>query len=332
MVMRRRRSLMWNRTRQNAETPRPSVPGVVDTIGTAFARLIAQPWVVLGPVLLDLYLWLGLRVTAGPLVLKLADLVRPVRAVGDAAADALKAQDGFNLAELLSFQLPSVRMPTFVPLLVDDSAIALSGWRPEVDDAPWWLLAGLTPLLLVLGLLLGAFFLLWLADVARGTVHRFDSRLTIDTSMRLLLWVLAALGLLILLSWPLLVVQVALVASGVGSSGFIALLLLIPAGIGFVLFFFSAHAIVLDRVSATEAFRCSYRVVRAFGGQSLGFIVSYLIVTGGFPFFWRLLISEPPGALLAIIGNAFVSSGMIAAGMIYYDDRPAFAGAARSTC
>jgi hypothetical protein len=32
--------------------------------------------------------------------------------------------------------------------------------------------------------------------------------------------------------------------------------------------------------------------------------------------------------LIAIIGNAFVSSGMIAAGMIYYEDRAALVGAA----
>jgi hypothetical protein len=319
---------MWNRKRRSIEVQRPAAPGVIDTIGLAYSRLVARPWVVLGPILLDLYLWLGLRVTAGPLVLKLAELVRPVRAVGDAVADTLEARDGYNLAEFLSLQLPSLRFPTFLPLLVDHSAIALGDWSPEVNDAPWWALAVLAPLLLALGLLAGSAFLLWLGDVARGAEHRFDGRVIVETSKQLLLWVLAAIGLLVLICWPLLVAQAAFVFAGVGSSGFIALLLLIPAGIGFVLFFFSAHAIVLDRVTAIEAFRSSYLVVRTFGTQSLGFVVSYLVVTGGFPFFWRLLISEPPGALIAIIGNAFVSSGMIAAGMIYYEDRAALVGAA----
>jgi hypothetical protein len=320
---------MWNRRRGSAEIQRPAAPGVIDTIGLAYSRLIAQPWVVLAPVLLDLYLWLGLRVTAGPLVLKLAGLIRPVRAVGDGLADALETQEGYNLAEFLSFQLPSLRVPTFVPLLVDREAIALGGWAPELDSSPWWALAALTPLLLALGLIGGTAFLLWLADVARGVEHRFSGRATLETSKQLLLWMLTAFGLLLLICWPLLVAQAAFIFAGVGSSGIIALLLLIPAGIGFVLFFFSAHAIVLDRVTAIEAFRSSYLVVRTYGTQSLGFVVSYLVVTGGFPFFWRLLISEPPGALIAIIGNAFVSSGMIAAGMIYYDDRAALVGAAR---
>lgn len=326
MGVRRPPLRLWSRRRSSA-VQRPAAPGVIDTISLAFSRLIAQPWVVLAPVLLDLYLWLGLRVTAGPLVLKLADAVRPVRAVGDATADFLERQSGYNLAEFLSLQLPSLRVPTFMPLLVDDSAIALSGWRPQAEDTPWWALAALTPVLLALGLLAGSAFLLWLGDVARGTEHRFDVRAAFETSRQLFQWILAALGLLILICWPLLVVQAAFIAIGAGSTGIIGLLLLIPAGIGFILFFFSAHAIVLDRVTAIEAFRSSYLVVRTYGTQSLGFVVSYLIVTGGFPIFWRLLISEPPGALIAIIGNAFVSSGMIAAGMIYYEDRAALVGA-----
>jgi hypothetical protein len=48
-----------------------------------------------------------------------------------------------------------------------------------------------------------------------------------------------------------------------------------------------------------------------------------MIVTGGFPYFWRLLTTEPPGTLIAIVGHAFVSTGMIVAGMIYYEDRAA---------
>ncbi|MEZ4523980.1 MAG: hypothetical protein R3A46_20465 [Thermomicrobiales bacterium] len=295
----------------------------MDTIGLAYTRLLARPWVVLGPVLLDLYLWLGLKITAGPLVLKLADIVRPVKTVGNSAADFLEGQEQFNLAELASMQLITVRMPTFLPLLVTEQSVRISSWKPAWESGSWWLLALIVPLLLLAGYAIGAIYLQSVGHVARDLPLSFDLRRTFGTALDLLLWLIASIGLFLLIAWPVLVLQGGLIWYGTGIVELFILLLLIPAGIGFVLFFFSVFAIVLDGATAIQAYRSSYRVVRAYGWQSIVFIVSFMVVTGGFPFFWRLLIDVPPGTLIAIIGNAFVSTGMIAAGMIYYEDRAA---------
>ena len=307
-------------------TTEPEVPGVIDTIGLAYTRLLARPWIILGPVILDLYLWLGLKITAGPLALKLADAVRSSDGMGASAASFFEDQSAFNLAELLSLQLFTIRMPTFLPLLVSEQSVRLSSWKPELDDGPWWLLAGLLPVLLLGGFAIGAAFLLMLGDVARDRSPRVQPERVFRTGYRLLFWIVASGGLLALLAWPVLVAQGAFIYAGVGTIGILALLVFIPAGLGFVLFFFSAYAIVLDGTTAVQGFRSSYRIVRAYGWQSLAFVVSYMVMTGGFPFVWRLMIDVPPGTLIAIIGNAFISTGMIAAGMIYYEDRAAIVG------
>jgi len=314
---------MWDRG-QHEERRRPDeLPGVIDTIGLAYTRLLARPWIVLGPVLLDLYLWLGLKVTAGPLMLKIGEQVRPIERIGASTADFIDRQEGFNLAELLSFELFTVRMPTFFPSLASDEPVRLQGWRPEFGDGPWWLLAALVPLLLLAGYTLGSAFLLAAGDVARGSAPRFDARAWLSTSYRLVLWLLASIGLLALLTWPLIVAQGVFIYAGSPPINILSFLMLFPAGVGFVLFFFSVFAIVLDGATAGQAFRSSYRVVRADSWQALAFIVSFMIVTGGFPFFWRVLATVPPGTLIAVVGNAFVSTGMIVAGMIYYEDRAA---------
>ncbi|CAN5819015.1 hypothetical protein BH23CHL2_BH23CHL2_34750 [soil metagenome] len=318
--------MMSIRDRQTYVRPAGEIPGVIETIGLAYTRLLARPWIVLGPIILDLYLWLGLKITAGPLVLKIADSIRPIAAIGDSVAKFVEGQAQYNLAELLSMHLFVIRMPTFMPMIDLDESVRLADWGPELSSGPWGLLGALVPLFIAAGFGGGAAFLLMVGDVSRGAAPRFDARLTIRTGYRLLLWVLAGAGLFVLISWPLLVVQAALIYAGSGVNGIVLFLLSIPTGLGFVLFFFSAYAIVLDGATATEAFRSSYRVVRAYGWQSLAFIVSYMIATGGFPFFWRLLVDEPPGTLIAIIGNAFISTGMIAAGMIYYEDRHAIVG------
>ncbi len=314
---------MWNRSKDKNKSEPATLPGVIDTIGIAFSRLVSRPYVVLGPVLLDLYLWLGLRITAGPLVLKVANLVEPIESVGESLASSLEGQQRYNITELLSLQLLSVRMPTFLPLLVSDESVRLNRWNPELADAQWWLVLLIGMFFIVTGFLAGTAFLLWLADVSRQRTHHFKARETARVSLYLVLWLSVSAGLLLLFSWPLLVAQAGLIYFGAGFNGFLAFLMVIPLGVGFVLFFFSVYSIVLERATSVESFRASYRVVRAFGWQSLGYIVSYLIVTGGLPFFWRMLIDEPPGTMLAIIGNAFVSTGMIAAGMIYYEDRVA---------
>ncbi len=314
---------MWDRELEAQSRNVDELPGVIETIGVAFTRLLARPWIVLGPILLDLYLWLGLKVTASPLFLQLADFVRPVELVGDSSAQILEDQASYNLAELLSFQLFTIRMPTFLPSLVTDESIRVDGWSPELSGGPWWLLAVLAPLLLAAGYLIGSAFLIAVGDVARDRQMHFDFHETVTAGYRLVLWILASAGLMTLISWPLIVAQGAFLYFGSGTMDLLLFLMFIPIGVGFVLFFFSAYAIVLDGATAAQALRSSYRVVRAYGWQSLAFIVSFMIVTGGFPYFWRLLATVAPGTMIAIVGHAFVSTGMIAAGMIYYEDRAA---------
>ena len=317
---------MWDRDDRTKTRDASELPGVIETIGMAFTRLIARPWIVLGPVLLDLWLWLGLKITAGPLMLKVADEVRPVDTLGDSVANFFEGQAQYNLTELTSMNLFIVRMPTFLPMIGSPDSLRFSGWGPELAEGAWWLLAAMVPALLAVGFVIGAAFLVMLGDVSRDRTPRFDVRRTLTASYRLVFWVLTGVGLLVLLTWPLLVAQGVFIYAGSGVVGILLFLISIPAGVGFILFFFSVYAIVLDETSATQAFRSSYRVIRAYGWESVAFIVSYMIVTGGFPFFWRLLIDEAPGTLIAIIGNAFVSTGMIAAGMIYYEDRAAIIG------
>lgn len=317
---------MWDQEYETQYQDATQVPGVIDTIGLGYTRLIARPWIVLGPILLDLYLWLGLRITAGPLAIKAAETIRPLDRIGNSIADISERQGAFNLSELLSLQLFTIRMPTFLTGLVSDESVRLANWKPELSDSPWWLLAILTPLLLAAGYLIGSAFLLAVGDVARDRTPRFNLRAILVAGYRLWLWVLASFGLLILISWPLIVTQGVLIFTGSGPIVFLIFLMFLPAGVAFVLFYFSAYAIVLDDATPAESFRASYRVVRAYGWQSLAFIVSYMVVTGGFPFVWRLLVTEPPGTLIAIVGNAFVSTGMIVAGMIYYEDRIALVG------
>jgi hypothetical protein len=134
-------------------------------------------------------------------------------------------------------------------------------------------------------------------------------------------WLLAAVGLLTLVSLPLIVgASVAAFFGATGLTG-LAVLLLFPAAWGFVYFYFSVQALVVDRIGPFASMRASYLVVKRYFWQSMGFIAFSLVVSTGFPFALRGLAENPAGLALAITVNAFVASGMLAAGMLFYRDR-----------
>ena len=81
------------------------------------------------------------------------------------------------------------------------------------------------------------------------------------------------------------------------------------------------HAIAVDRVGPVAALRASYKVVRGYFWQSMRFIVLSLTITTGFPFALRVFTTNAVGLMIAIVANAFVASGMIAAAMLFYRDR-----------
>jgi hypothetical protein len=125
----------------------------------------------------------------------------------------------------------------------------------------------------------------------------------------------------VFVSTPLMLVGALLAALGVGGTALVSLLVGLPLFWGFIFLFFSFYAIVIDGRGALGGMQSSYRVVRAYFWQTIGFIVIYEIVTGAFPFVFQRLESQPAGYLLASIGYAFIGSGMIAAGLIFYRDR-----------
>lgn len=312
---------MWNRRSSAArdeEPAKPKLPGVIDTIGLGFERLISRPLVIVVPVLIDLYLWLGLKVTAAPLTLRLADWLGDSGGFGE----LLTNQGGYNVLEFISFQLPTLRLPTLMPLLSDPAQLGLPGVGTETTLG-WWLVALLGLTALLFSYLIGAVYLRWLNATTTGEPFRIQAPLELRTATRLLGWAIQCLLVFALIGFPLIAASVTLAAAGAGMSGLLLAIALLPLAWGFIFFFFSALAIVVDGTTAIESFRSSYRVVRAYFWQALGFIVAFMLVTGGFPFFWRFLLNAPAGVAIAIIGNAFIASGMLAAAMLFYRDRAA---------
>jgi hypothetical protein len=295
--------------------------------------LALRPLVVLPPIVLDLYLWLGLRITAKPITAQVASWVRDEGADGAAIADDIERFERTNMLDLLSLRLPTFRMPTLIPN-INIGRLDQIGGSLELSSLPWWLVIGVGIIAFALGLAFGAGWLVAVACVATGVGSLRDAitpAITLRRALAIAGWLGSVAGLFLLVSSPFIAGAVTGIVLGFDGIGLFLLLLFFPAAWGYMFFFFSIQALAVDRIGPFAALRASYKVVRGYFWQSMRFIVLSLTITTGFQFALRVFTTNAFGLTLAIVGNAFIASGMIAAAMLFYRDRarrlglPAFA-------
>ncbi len=312
-----------NSTRDNRMDREIPLPGVIDTIGFGFAALILRPLAILPIVLLDLYLLLGPRIALAPLSNPMSDTLRRRGDGWDAFATEVARLEGFNIFEIASLEVPLLRTPGIVPSFAGDRIADIR------VGASWSSLPGGVVLLLLIGILVAGFLLVaayrsLLAQAAlasrQGTLS-VHPRLIIRRAGNIAAWAVALAGLALLVAMPVMVATIVGAVLGFGEVTLLWLFLLFPATWAWVHFFFSIHAMVIDDAGPLSAMRSSYQVVQHHFWQSLRFMSASLLITTGLSFALRELATSLPGALLAIMLNAVIASGMIVAAMLFYRDR-----------
>lgn len=299
------------------------LPGVIDTIGFGYAALALRPLAILPVVALDLGLLFGPRVTLAPLSNAITDMVRGRGSNWDDVATTIAGWKGFNIFEAGSLELPLLRTPGIVPSFGGESVAELR------IGASWSGLPVALVLLMLIGSLVAGLLVAsaYRSLLAQAALSQRDQTATLRPGQiarragRMAAWALALAGLAILVAMPVLVASVVGAVLGFGEVTVLWLFLIIPATWAWVHFFFSIHALVIDEAGPLEALRSSYQVVQHHFWQSLRFMAASLLITTGLSFALRELATSLPGALLAILLNAVIASGMIVAAMLFYRDR-----------
>ena len=295
---------------------------MVDTLSAGYGVVNRRPWIVLFPVLLDLFLWFGPQVSVAPLVGQALSRSAFQRGLAEADAEAIRrvilvAADELNLLALLA---PGwVSMPAIMP--------QLGGGRGPFTFAGSWpaaLLVGVGAL--VGGALLGSVYRSIIANCVRGdavapaTVPGDALR----AWARLLgLAVLLVVGGVVLgVPAAVAVTLLGLVARELGSFG-LALLMTVLLWLQLYLFF-APEAIFVSRVGPLQAIRRSVAVVRANFWAALAIAVLITIILLGMGQVWLAASRMAPwGTALSILGNAYIASGLVAASMLFYYERAA---------
>jgi len=299
---------------------------VIETLSAGFDLVRRKPWLVVVPVVLDIGLWIAPKLSVASLM---HNLTRQLLTVAAASPQALGSlQESTKLLEQMAetIDLSALVSSSFLgmpslPVLGTTSFFGLTKRIIEVQGGLG--LVGLTIGLSLVGLLIGALYVGLIAqEVREGRADwsRLGRRLP-RYWLRLIGASLVTLGLFIFLGFPvgLMLGIFALFSQGLASLA----MALFSVGLLWLMIYlaFVPIAILFGEDGVLAAVVHSITVVRTSLWSTLGLFVLINVITAGLVFIWQRLTASPAGALMAIVGNAFVGTGLTAAVIIFYRDR-----------
>lgn len=299
------------------------LPGVIDTIGFGYAALALRPLAIVPIVMLESYLLFGPKVALQPLTTAVSDTLRDRGSGWSGIAGDVERLEGANIFDAGTLEFPLLRTPGIVTAFDAGQAASLR------VGGTWSHLPGVVVILILLGSLLTGLVLssLYRSMLAQAALASREQGYTLQPARILRRtrgiagWALMLVGLAVLVTMPVLIASVAGALLGFGELTLLWLFLAFPAAWAWVHFFFSIHALILDDIGPLQALRASFQVVQHHFWQSVRFMGVSLLITTGLSFALRELATSLPGALLAILLNAVLASGMIVAAMLFYRDR-----------
>ena len=306
--------------------------GIVDTLSAGFDRVTKRLWLILVPVLVDVGIWMGPQVSINKLSRAAVAVLPSVTELGSQYEQSIELVRewftdlgaGANLFSL--FSMRALGLPSLTGAFAPKAGLLTTAQR-VIEVQTWPALLGSVALITVLSLLIGCFCLSWIAQEAR------DEQINVAYTLQLTgrSWI----RLVALVSFGLLVAAMAIIGMGLLYSVLAALspqlawLTLSLFGVGSlwvsvyagIIFFFAPRAIVLDNMGILHSLWSSLNIVHRNFLSAIAFILLVNIIQAGLLHIWRLLAVSAVGTLLGIVGNAYVSTGLVMAGFIFYRDR-----------
>ncbi|MBA4420072.1 MAG: hypothetical protein C0391_02885 [Anaerolinea sp.] len=300
-------------------------PKLIPSIMSGFEIVANRPWLIILPILLDLFLWFGPHI-------RMKNLISPI--IEDYKIPASLQNTDFTrvfsatrelylvLAERFNLFSGFRTLPLGIPSLV-------SGTSPNANPIGY-------PIIWEAGSLSSA-FLIWLVISLAGliacsfyfnAISRATARDNAESTpgtigwqtLQLLYLALLSLAFLLILVFPAmtLVTMVTLVAPALGQ---IALFIV---GLFFIWMItpmlFTPQVIFMHHQPVLKALLSSIRMVR-FGLPSTGmFFIILIILSQGLNILWQVPAENSWLTLVGIGGHALVNTSLIAAIFIYYRD------------
>jgi hypothetical protein len=304
----------------------PPPPGVVGSLRAGFDAIASNLSVILLPLALDLFLWLGPRLRVDQLFKPLfGEMTRFATFSGLPSSELKNLQENITLLleQLQQYNLLTA-IRTFPVGIFSLMSGKISNQTPLGSPFVFHIDSLLTMVVLfafltLVGWVGGALFFQWVSivvvDSSQPTQFRFGKSIihTILLSMLYILLVLM-IGLPLVVVFSLVVAASPLLAQGLLLIlGILSLWLIVPA-------FFTPHGIFMYQQNAFKSIFTSLRMARFTLPNSSLFVFSVFLIAFGLNFLWNIPPSDSWMALVGIAGHAFITTSLLAASFIYFRD------------
>jgi hypothetical protein len=295
----------------------PPPPGLIASLAAGFDTTASHAGIILIPVLLDLFLWLGPH-------LRIEVVLKPLEAAFQSlptSPEATMTQEilrqfarNFNLLSVfrtLPVGIPSLLAGT-MPLTNPFGTVVWVEFKDTMQFIGWW------GMLTLAGWIGGGLYYKWISQVTQPVrspaTLTHTARAVWHTIVLSVMWILV--GLAVGIPAVILLGTLALFSAGLAQFvmllGMFFLLWMLPA------IFFSAHGIFAYGQNAGASLVSSLRMMRFTLPASGLFILSAFLISQGLSLLWQVPPTNSWMTLVGIAGHAFVSSALIAASFVYY--------------
>jgi hypothetical protein len=304
----------------------PPPPGVIGSLRAGFDTVAGHVWLIVLPLALDIFLWLGPRLSVDGLLRPFVRymFLQARRSVDvseldrflEAQSSFLDALQKFNLLSLISkfrtfpigiSSLLAQTMPVDTPL----------GEQNVVQVTSIPLLVGIVLILTLLGWMVGGLYFRWVSGTTLGQEAGISLlRAIMQTFILSVCWLL---GLMIVLLPVMFILALLAFINPLLANGAIFVILLLSFWMVVPLFFIP-HGIFARRQNAFYSALTSLRLARFTFPTSGMFVISVLILSQGLNYLWSVPPNDSWMTLVGIAGHAFITTAVLAASFVYYRD------------
>ena len=310
----------------------PPPPGVMGSLRDGFNAVSNHVWLILLPLLLDVLLWLGPRVSVGTLVSPFFKLAfSQMRTTLTSSSDLQRftvyqssfseVLERFNLLSLIGrlqtfpvgiSSLLAQTMPVKNPLGSQDVV--------QITSLP--ALLGLAFLFIVIGWVVGGLYFHWVSGITLGNRVTMIS-LSWAIVQTIILSVVWVVGLMVILVPMMVILTFLTLLSPLLASGILLLALFFSFWL-IVPLFFTPHGIFVRRQNAFYSIFTSLRMARFTLPTSALFVLCVFLLTTGMNYLWSVPTGDSWMLLVGIAGHAFITTALLAASFVYYRDMNAW--------
>lgn len=304
-------------------------PKIVQALLAGFNTIANKPYLMILPILLDLYLWFGPGWRVDNVFTNIFTNVQSIPGFEGTEYVNMLGDIQTALKELLANFNLAITLRTF-PVGVPSLMISKPPFRNPLGQTLVTFLKsdiqviGMTMLFLLLGIIIGSYYFQKISGTVLNTGDKTDLKAFFNTLVQAILMPVAFTIILLLVCIPVLFFLGLIMMISPAISQFITTLTLLLVIWILMPLIFTPHGIFLYKQNLISAMMTSISVVRMSMSRTAWFILASYILIEGLDYLWLSPGVDNWFLIVGILGHAFIVTAVIAASFHYYIDATKF--------